>query len=34
MIYDKQTVMLRQEVNYFKAIKKLCAGDTYSTYNT
>ncbi len=26
MIYDKQTVMLRQEVNYFKAIKKLCAG--------
>lgn len=26
MVYDKQTVMLRQEVNYFKAIKKLCAG--------
>ena len=26
MVYDKQTVMLRQEVNYFKAIKKLCQG--------
>ena len=26
MIYDNKTVMLRQEVNYFKAIKKLCQG--------
>ena len=24
--YDNKTVMLRQEVNYFKAIKKLCQG--------
>ena len=27
MIYDNKTVMLRQEVNYFKAIKKLCQGE-------
>ena len=26
MVYDTQNVMLRQEVNYFKAIKKLCQG--------
>lgn len=26
LIYDKELVMLRQEVNYFKAIKKLCQG--------
>ena len=26
MVYDNKTVMLRQEVNYFKAIKKLCQG--------
>lgn len=26
IVYDKQTLMLRQEVNYFKAIKKLCEG--------
>ena len=26
MIYDKQALMLRQEVNYFKAIKRLCQG--------
>ena len=26
MVYDMQNVMLRQEVNYFKAIKKLCQG--------
>lgn len=26
LVYDKELVMLRQEVNYFKAIKKLCQG--------
>ena len=26
MVYDKDVLMLRQEVNYFKAIKKLCFG--------
>lgn len=26
MVYDKEVVMLRQEVNYFKIIKKLCQG--------
>ena len=26
MVYDNKTVMLRQEVNYFKAINKLCQG--------
>ena len=26
MIYDREVLMLRQEVNYFKAIKKLCQG--------
>ena len=26
MVYDKDVLMLRQEVNYFKAIKKLCQG--------
>ena len=26
LVYDKETLMLRQEVNYFKAIKKLCQG--------
>ena len=28
MIYDKQTVMLRQEVNYFKGNKKIMCRDT------
>ncbi len=26
LVYDKEILMLRQEVNYFKAIKKLCQG--------
>ncbi len=26
LVYDKSILMLRQEVNYFKAIKKLCQG--------
>ena len=26
LVYDKTALMLRQEVNYFKAIKKLCQG--------
>lgn len=26
MVYDKEILMLRQQVNYFKAIKKLCQG--------
>ena len=26
LVYDTETLMLRQEVNYFKVIKKLCEG--------
>ena len=34
LVHDDKQLTLRQEVNYFKAIKKIVRWSTFATYNT